>query len=643
MTRQFGNNEETHRSPRRRTFRRAMLLAAGVSLLCAGVTFGADTRPATGSAGVVEPLLELLVQKKLIRQEDADALTKKVGKGTEGDDFLAIVDLLQERGVIQSPEADGLRQRRHKTLAAEAVKGPESPAAAGVAPKHLALPEEDVVIVDQLRRQWLAAGYQADGFPEILGEPADIGLAITKMRAMGVLSPEEATRLDAGYHQNHLTGVMQTAMDQREQAVMGQVQKTVQAEVRKEVQTEIKKEVKEAADQQAKASALPEWLKRFTLSGDIRLRYQGDFFTENNYIPINPATGAYLYNTTADRNRFLMRARLMLNVKIADQVEAGLRLATGNLDNPVTNNQTMGNYEKKYSTIMDLAYLKWSPSEQLTLWGGRIPNLFFCTDLVWSPNLTFDAIAVEARAPFSSTLGGFLTAGVFPLQEFEYTTKDKWLFAGQAGVQYQPGKDVNVKLGVAYYYFNNVQGEYSNPNSPLLNSSVPGYVQKGNTYFDVDPTTGYLLALASNYHELNITASVDVGLWERLHLVFIGDFVRNLGFNVTQARLRTGDPFLEKNVNGYQVGAVFGHPQLESFLDWRAFLFYKYLGADAVIDAFTDSDFNLGGTNAKGWIVGGDLGLTKNFWLRMRWLTSNEISGPPFGVNVLQFDLNGKF
>ena len=622
-------------SDRLRTFCRGALIATCATLLFAGVSCSADARPAADSAGIVGPLLELLVQKKIIRQDDADALTKKVGKGTGGDDFLAIVDLLQERGVIKPPEADGLRQRRQQNLAAGGGKGTEKPAAAEVSANHLALPEEDAALIEQLRRQWLAAGNEAADFPAMLGEPADIGLAITRLRATGVLSPEEATQLDARYHQNHLTGVVQTALDQREQGYVRQVHK--------DVQTDIKNEVKEAMEQQAKANALPEWVKRFKLSGDIRLRYEGDFFSANNYIPYSPATGLILYNSTVDRNRFLMRARLGVTVKISEDIEAMVRLATGNLDNPVTNNQTMGNYEKKYSTIMDLAYLKWTPTKELSLWGGRIPNPFFCTDLVWSPNLTFDGIVVQASVPVTSTVSGFFTAGVFPLQEFDYTTKDKWLFGGQAGVQFQPRKEVNVKMGLAYYYFDNVAGDFSNPNSVVPNSTLPGFTQKGNTYFDVDPTTGYLLALASTYHELNVTASVDLGFWEQHHLVIIGDYVRNLGFDLNQAKINTGDPSLTADVNGFQVGAVFGQPHLESFGDWRAFLFYKYIGADAVIDAFTDTDFALGGTNAKGWILGGELGLTKNFWLKMRWLSSNEIAGPPLGVNVLQVDLNGKF
>jgi len=606
----------------RRARSRAAATACGF-FISVSVAFGADFQPPGEPGGVAGPLLELLVQKKLITRQDADGLRGVSGPG-RGDDFAAIVELLQERGAITSDDAVALLGRRQliqENVAAAPVSG------------SLVMPEDDALLVDQLRRQWVGAGNDPDDFPAMLGEPADIGLAITKLRAMGVLPPEDASRLESRYRRNHLTGVVQTALDQREQVYAGHL--------RKDLQVGINNEVKEAVEHQAKANPLPDWARRFRVSGDLRIRYEGAFFADNNYIPVNPATGAVMYNTNVDRNRFLMRARLAVNASVTNEVEAGVRLATGNLNNPVTNNQTMGNYENKYTTVMDLAYLKWTPNENWTFWGGRIPNPFFCTDLVWSPNLTFDGIVAEASSRLTQSMGGFFTIGVLPLQEFEYSGKDKWLFAGQAGIHYQPDKNINAKAGIAYYYFNNVKGEYTTLGS--TNTTLPGYIQKGNSYFDADPTTGYALALASDYHELNVTASVDLGLWEPYHFVLIGDYVRNLGFNLDQARMKSGDPAMERSVNGFQLGAVFGYPNLDSFGTWRSFLFYKYLGADAVLDAFTDSDFNLGGTNAKGWILGGELGLSKNLWLKLRWLSSNEISGPPLGVDLLQFDLNGKF
>ena len=95
--------------------------------------------------------------------------------------------------------------------------------------------------------------------------------------------------------------------------------------------------------------------------------------------------------------------------------------------------------------------------------------------------------------------------------------------------------------------------------------------------------------------------------------------------------------------NAFQVRADLGWPKVDAFGKWSVFTYYKYLERDAVLDAFTDSDFHLGGTNVKGWTVGGNYGLVKNVWLTGRWLTGNVISGPQYGVDVMQLDLNTRF
>jgi hypothetical protein len=100
---------------------------------------------------------------------------------------------------------------------------------------------------------------------------------------------------------------------------------------------------------------------------------------------------------------------------------------------------------------------------------------------------------------------------------------------------------------------------------------------------------------------------------------------------------------VKKETEGFQLGFTVGYPTVRNFAEWKGFLFYKYLGSDAVMDAFTDSDFHLGGTNAKGWILGGEFGLAKNVWLSSKWLTTNEISGPPFAIDTFLLDLNAKF
>ena len=99
----------------------------------------------------------------------------------------------------------------------------------------------------------------------------------------------------------------------------------------------------------------------------------------------------------------------------------------------------------------------------------------------------------------------------------------------------------------------------------------------------------------------------------------------------------------DKVQDGYMVGATFGYPVIANHGEWNIGLHYKYLGADAVLDAFTDSDFHLGGTNAKGWILKGEYGLYRNVWLTTRWLSSDEIHGYRIGVDTLQVDVNARF
>ena len=128
-----------------------------------------------------------------------------------------------------------------------------------------------------------------------------------------------------------------------------------------------------------------------------------------------------------------------------------------------------------------------------------------------------------------------------------------------------------------------------------------------------------------------------------MQIVLEGQYVKNFGFDKERVALVTGIEDPVENTDGYMVGATIGYPDITGLGEWNIGLKYKHLGADAVLDAFTDSDFHLGGTNAKGWILKGEFGLYRNVWLTARWLSSDEIEGPQFGVDTLQVDINAKF
>jgi hypothetical protein len=61
------------------------------------------------------------------------------------------------------------------------------------------------------------------------------------------------------------------------------------------------------------------------------------------------------------------------------------------------------------------------------------------------------------------------------------------------------------------------------------------------------------------------------------------------------------------------------------------------------MDAYNDSNFHLGGTNNKGYVIGANFGLANNVWTNVRWLSSQVITGPTYDVDVLLVDLNARY
>lgn len=419
----------------------------------------------------------------------------------------------------------------------------------------------------------------------------------------------------------------------------GEERERMKAEIKEEVMTEVK-----ATMEQARAE-VPDWTKRIRFGGDIRLRYQADVFDANNGLFRDVNNPTELLNSRNDRHRLTLRARLGATANVNDKTEVGIRISTGSITNPVSTSQTLGNDFNKYTVVFDRAYLKYKPIPSLTFIGGRFENPFFHSDLVWSPSVAFDGVAGDYRPKITNSLTGFLIAGVFPVEEIKLQTQDKWLFAGQAGLQYELKKKFSAKLGAAYYYFKNTQGipnDVSNPNE--YDWTAPGFMQKGNAVFDIDPTAGTeKYALASKYHELNITANLDIAIWSPIHVVLMADYVKNLGYDREKVAALVQIPDYKEYTDAYQIGLSVGHKRMDVFGDWRAYFKYRYLERDAIIDAFTDSDFHLGGTNAKGWILGGEFGLRKNVWAAFKWVTSNEIVGLPYAVDSFFLDVNCRF
>jgi hypothetical protein len=92
----------------------------------------------------------------------------------------------------------------------------------------------------------------------------------------------------------------------------------------------------------------------------MRLRYENDSFDRRN-APVGFLNGDDrnygLTNSTEDRNRFRVRARLGADLEVNDWLKGGLRLTTGTLTDPVSPNQTEEVGKGKYTIGLDRAYL----------------------------------------------------------------------------------------------------------------------------------------------------------------------------------------------------------------------------------------------------------------------------------------------
>lgn len=482
---------------------------------------------------------------------------------------------------------------------------------------------------------------------------------IKLLHSKGMLTPAEAS---AFLEKHHLEKAASTVTERRPvtvvpegerylQTISDNVARDIKENVKQEVKNELRDEIARDIKLDAHTASVPDWTKRIRFGGDIRVRHQTDYYDPANASFVKPDKPTELLNSTVDRSRERYRIRVGAKVKVNEQVEGEIRLATGNETDPVSTNDTLGDTFNKDGVTFDLGYIRWKPLAQ-SLWTGemaltlgRMPNPFFSTDLVWDTDVNPEGAAMNLMIPMGPRFKGHLTAAAFSIQEVEWSQKDKWLYGGQAGLEYSPRTTLNAKVFAAYYDYQNIEGRMNEPGLTLNDHTAPQFIQKGNSLFDINPLSGssnYKAALAMDYNLVNITGVVDVGVFDPIHVYLLGDYVKNIGYDAEDIYERTGY-LVKKQTTGYQYGIAVGYPTVRELWAWRMALHYKHLEADAVLDAFTDSDFHNGGTNAKGWVLAGDLGIYKNTWLAARWLSTTEIEGPPFSIDTLQLDLNVTF
>ena len=295
-----------------------------------------------------------------------------------------------------------------------------------------------------------------------------------------------------------------------------------------------------------------DWAGKLTFGGDARLR-------------LNQTDDAGAQNFSE-----LVRARIMTLAKVNDSITANLRLATyassaeyanTTAGNGVTSsNQSFGAYEAKKPFALDIASLNYKIIDGLSLTGGKATNPFFKAggnEMIFDVDVTLEGFQLK----WANEYGMFKPfATIQQAQIVDHAVAaDTTLVAGQIGTGFTFG-NFGGTLALADYNYNNVKGETA-------------------TYVN-----GNSVANGTFLHEYRLTAvdlelGMDVGT---IPLLVFGTYVTNSD---------VGD-------SGYLAGVRAG--KISGVKSWMAEYSYRDQQADAVLGAFTDSDFAAGQSNTRG-------------------------------------------
>ena len=479
------------------------------------------------------------------------------------------------------------------------------------------------------------------------------------------------------------------------------VQKKIRDQVREELQKDVIKDARQTAikEKWAFSDMLPSWVTRIRPYIDGRIRFSEELYDKNNapyfnWLAINKEGGisqalvhdnAFL-NTTVNNLRIQERFRVGFDADVTEALKLGMRLTTTNFYNPVSTNQSLANYQGNWLVALDRAFMQYDyvdgkGNDWFSIWGGRIPNLFMSTEMMWSSMLSMSGVvgtfryhlnqddpnvssyhAPNATGRYGVNLGSqtpdsvFLTAGVLPLEDVTFSAHDKYIYAGQVGADWLVFDQSRFKVASSFYSYDNVRAIRNSYDSFTYDYTAPEFLQKGNTVGAINDgsnqsscNTGTLgaknvclVGLASGFQVLDFMAVYDYAAFAPLHVMLSADFARNLGFNQEYIKQMFGET-VTPQIDAYYVRLDVGRPEIRHFSDWNVLFSYRYIERDAVLDAFNDPIFHAGGTDAKGWVLGAQYGLADNTWVDLRWLSSNSISGPPLAIDTINLDMNARF
>ncbi len=347
------------------------------------------------------------------------------------------------------------------------------------------------------------------------------------------------------------------------------------------------------------------WAARTQLKGDVRFRQET--------VKIQGESN----NGGRDKDRQRIRARLGAYTEINSQVDTGIRVATGSSDDARSTNQDQDNYFDKKSIWLDLGYIDYHPDQikNLHVIGGKMLQPWVnMGDVIWDSDINPEGLAVTYKYPLGSSAELFGSLGNYNLKDnvdgdgvqFRH---DLRLTSGQLGTRFSITDNLKMTLGGSVYAYQN------DKDSRCTTTTTPcALAVNGNS--------------ADNQFRLyEGFAQADIG-GLAVPLAFYGQYVKN------------NDAVTDQDT-AWLLGAkskVFGFN-----LDYN----YRDVQRNAVVGAFTDSDFANGTTGSRGHKMKVSYDIDKNFALGATYfLTKADYASRTqrdANTNTLQLDAEAKF
>ncbi|CRM44709.1 MULTISPECIES: putative porin [Pseudomonas] len=347
------------------------------------------------------------------------------------------------------------------------------------------------------------------------------------------------------------------------------------------------------------------WAARTQLKGDVRFRQET--------VKIQGESN----NGGRDKDRQRIRARLGAYTEINSQVDTGIRVATGSSDDARSTNQDQDNYFDKKSIWLDLGYIDYHPDQikNLHVIGGKMLQPWVnMGDVIWDSDINPEGLAVTYKYPLGGSAELFGSLGNYNLKDnvdgdgvqFRH---DLRLTSGQLGTRFSLTDNLKMTLGGSVYAYQN------DKDSRCTTTTTPcALAVNGNS--------------ANNEFRLyEGFAQADIG-GLAVPLALYGQYVKN------------NDAVTDQDT-AWLIGAkskVFGFN-----LDYN----YRDTQRDAVVGAFTDSDFANGTTGSRGHKLKVSYDIDKNFALGATYfLTKADYASRTqrdANTNTLQLDAEAKF